>query len=136
MWRQNFWLGLFSGAASPKPLMALSNSPLIQGLNLGAMTNEMKKRNNFVKTTCAFAELTTAQKPLRLVVLYPRYVVAWILFTPLMGCFSYPFYLRNLYKSGGFPFFLNFPRCLRRFCWSQTFCWQPKPLQHQVAGLA
>ena len=40
VWRQNFWLGLFSGAASPKPLMALSNSPLVQGLNLGAMTNE------------------------------------------------------------------------------------------------
>ena len=67
VWRQNFWLGLFSGAASPKPLMALSNSPFIRGLNLGAMTSETKKRNNFVKTTCAFAEKTTR---LAVVVLY------------------------------------------------------------------
>ena len=62
VWRQNFWLGLFSGAASPKPLI-LSNSPFIRGLNLGAMTSETKKRNNFVKTTCAFAE-NKAYKPL------------------------------------------------------------------------
>lgn len=48
-------MGLFSGAVSPKPLMALSNSPFIAGLKLGKMTKEKKNSSSFVKTTCALA---------------------------------------------------------------------------------
>lgn len=45
-------MGNYPGAQSPKPLIALSNSPFISGLNNGPMT-KVKRESFATKTTCA-----------------------------------------------------------------------------------
>lgn len=51
VYKQNFWLGLYDGAVSPKPLVTLSNSTIVTGFYLGKLTAKKRKECTKVKTT-------------------------------------------------------------------------------------